>query len=68
MDNRDQAFKRLKEVMNTSQKLRRDNNKSKELKYLICDASDVRLGSWIGQGTLDIIRPSCYHSQKFNPV
>ena len=35
---------------------------------MIYDASDVGLGSWIGQGTLDAIRPSCFHSRKFNPA
>ena len=41
---------------------------SKQLKYLICDASNMELELWIGQGTLDPIRPSCFHSWKFNPA
>ena len=57
-DTYDQAFKRLTELVNSSQILRPWKNKSKETKYLIRDASDVGLGSWIGQGTLDAIRPS----------
>ena len=43
-DTQDQAFKRLKELVNYSQILRPWNNESKEPKYLICDASDVELG------------------------
>jgi hypothetical protein len=67
-DTHDKAFKRLKELVNSPQILRPWNNESKEPKYLICDASDVGLGSWIGQGTLDSIRPACFHSRKFNPA
>ena len=52
--------------MNSSQILSPWNNESTEPKYLICDASNVGLGSWIGQGTLDAIRQSCFHSRKFN--
>ena len=67
-DTYDQAFKRLKKLMNSSPILRPWNNKSKEPKYWIYDASNVELGLWMGQGTLDAIRPSCFHSQKFNPA
>ena len=67
MDTHAQAFKRLKELVNSSQILRPWNNESQESKYLICDASDVELGSFIGQGNLDAIRPSCFYSRKFNP-
>ena len=35
---------------------------------MICDACDVGLGSWIGQGANDDIWLSCFHSQKFNPA
>ena len=66
-DTHNQAFQRLKELVNSPQILRAWDNECKELKYLICDASDVGLGSWIGQGTLDAIRPSCFHSLKLNP-
>ena len=61
-----QAFERLKELVDSSRILRPWNNESKEPKYHICDASDVGQGSWIEQGTLDSIRPSCFHSRKFN--
>ena len=44
-DTHDQAFKRLKELVNSSQILRPWNKESKEPKYLICGASDVGLGS-----------------------
>jgi len=37
-------------------------------KYLVCDASDIRLGSWIGQGELGSIRPCQFHSWKFSPA
>ena len=43
-DTHDQAFKRLKELVNSVQLLRHWNNESKDPKYLICDASDVGLG------------------------
>ena len=68
MDTYDKAFKRLKELINSSQMLRPQNTESQEAKYFISDASDVGLLSWIGQGTFDIIRPSCFHTQKDNPV
>ena len=44
------------------------HNTSKEPKYLICNASDIGLGSWLGQGTLDRIRPARSHYRKFNPA
>jgi len=37
-------------------------------KYLVCDASDIGLGSWIGQGELGSIRPCRVHSRKFSPA
>ena len=67
-DTHDPVCKRLKELVNSSQILRPWNNAYKEPKYSVCDASDVELGSWIGQGTLDAIRPSCFYSQKFKPA
>ena len=39
---------------------------SEELKYLICNVSDIGLGSWLGQGTLDTIRPARFPCHKFN--
>ena len=45
IDTHDQAFKRLKKVINFLQILRPWNNESKELKYLICNTSDVELES-----------------------
>ena len=44
-DTHDQAFKRLKELVNSSQILRPWNNECKEPKYLICDTSNVGLVS-----------------------
>ena len=44
------------------------NTNSEEQKYLICDASDIGLGSWLGQGTLDRIQPARFQSRKFNPA
>ena len=66
-DTHDEAFKRLKKLVNSSQILKLWNE-SKELKYLRCDTSNIGLGSWIGQGTLDTIRPSYFHRWKFNPA
>jgi len=37
-------------------------------KYIVCDASDIGLGSWIGQGELEAIRPFRFHYQKFSPA
>ena len=66
MNTHDQAFKGLKEGVNCSKILRPSRIKSKELQYLTCDASDMRLGSWIGQDTLAAIRPWCLHRRNFN--
>ena len=47
-DTCDQAFQRLKELMNCLQILRPSNYESIEPEYLIYDTSDVGLVSWIG--------------------
>ena len=44
------------------------NSNREAPKYLICDASDIGLDSWLGQGTLDRIQPARFHSRKFNPA
>ena len=34
----------------------------------MCNGSDIGWGSWLGEGTLDRIKPARIHSRKFNPV
>ena len=63
-----EAHNQHKELINNSQVIKPCDNTSVEPKYLIYDASDIGLGSWLGQGTLDIIRPARFHSRKFNPA
>ena len=57
-----------KELINNRQVMKPCDNTSEEPKYLICNGSDIRSGSWLGQGTLDRIRPARFHCHKFNPT
>jgi len=54
--------------MNSLQILKPWDHFSKAPKYLVCDASDIELGSWIEQGELGSIRPCQFHYQKFSPA
>ena len=63
-----QAFNLSKVLINDSQVMKPCDNASEEPKYLICDASDIGLGSWWGQGKVDRIRPARFHSRKVNPA
>jgi len=62
------APEKIKELLNSPQILKPWDHFSEALKYLVCDASDIGLGSWIGQGELGSIRPCRFHSQKFSPA
>jgi len=54
--------------VNSPQILKPWDHFSEAPKYLVCDASDIGLGSWIGQGELGSIRSRRFHSWKFSPV
>ena len=63
-----EAFHQCKDLINSGLVIKPWNSNSEEAKYLICDASDIGLGSWLGQRTLDRIQPARFHSCKFNPA
>ena len=67
-DTHTRAFKKIKELVNSPQILKPWDYFSEAPKYLVCDASDVGLGSWIGQGERWSIRPCRFYSPKFSPV
>ena len=67
-DTHKEEFNQCKDLINSGQVIQLWNSNSEEPKYLICDASDIGLGSWLGQGTLDRIQPARFHSRKFNPA
>jgi len=54
--------------VNSPQILKPWDHFSEVPKYLICDVSDIGLGSWIGQGELGSIRPCRFHFRKFSPA
>jgi len=62
------ALEKIKELVNSPQILKPWDHFSEGPKYLVCDARDIGLGSWIGQGGLGSIRPSRFHSRKFSPA
>jgi len=62
------AFKNIQQMCNSEQLLKTWDITSQDQVYLVCDASDVGLESWIGQETLNLIRPARFHSRKFNPA
>ena len=67
-DTHSRALEEIKELVSTPQILKPWDHLSEEPKYLVCDTSDIGLGSWIGQGELGSIRPCRFHSRKFSPV
>jgi len=67
-DTHTKAIEKIKELVNSPQILNPWDHFSEVPKYLICDASDIGLGSWIGQGELGSIRPCRFHSWKFSPA
>jgi len=54
--------------VNSPQILKPWDHFSEAPKYLVCDASDIGLGYWIGQGELGSIQPCRFHSRKFSPA
>ena len=67
-DPHQELFNQCKDLINNGQVINPWNSNSEEPKYQICDASDIALGSWLGQGTLDRIQAARFHSLKFNPA
>jgi len=67
-DTHTRSLEKIKELVNSQQILKPWHHFSEAPKYLVCDASDIVLGSWIGQGELGSIRPCRFHSRKFSPV
>ena len=54
--------------MNRGQLIQLWISTSEESKYLICNASDIELGSWLGQETFDIMQPARFQSRMYNPA
>jgi len=67
-DTHTRALEKIKELVNSPQILKPWDHFSEEPKYLVCDARDIGLGSWIEQGELRSIRPYRFHSRKFSPT
>jgi len=66
-DTHTRALEKIKELVKSPKILKPLDPFSEAAKYLVCDASDIELGSWIGQGELGSIRPCRFHSRKFSP-
>ena len=62
------AFNKVKDGVNKDLTLTALNYESDEKIFLVTDASDLETGAYIGQGTLENIRPALFHSRKFNPA
>jgi len=54
-DTHTRALEKIKELVNSPQIIKPWDHFSEAPKYMLCDASDIRLGSWIGQGELGSI-------------
>jgi len=67
-DTHTRALEKIKELVNSPQIVKPWDHFSEAPKYLVCDTSDIGLGSWIGQGGLGSIRPCRFHSRKFSPA
>jgi len=67
-DTHARVLEKINELVNSQQILQPWNHFSEAPKYLICDASDIGLGSWIGQGERGSIRPCQFHFRKFSPA
>jgi len=68
MDTHTRALEKIKELVNSPQILNPWDHFSEAPKYLVCDASDIGLGSWIGHEELGSIRPCRFHSRKSSPA
>ena len=60
------AFNQCKELIAKDAVIQPINHASKQPIWLVCDASNIGIGAWIGQGPLDAIRPAQFFSKKFN--
>jgi len=58
----------IKELVNSLQILKPWNHFSEEPKYLVWDASNIGLGSWIEEGELGSMQCCQFHFQKFTSV
>ena len=61
-----EAFNQCKDLINSGEVITSWNSNSEAPKYFICDAREIGLGSWLGQGTLEKILPARFHCRKFN--
>jgi len=68
MDTHTRALEKIKELVNSQQIPKPWNHFSEAPKCLVCDASDIGLGSCIGQGELGSIWPCRFHSRNFSPT
>ena len=60
------AFNQTKELIAKDGVIQPINHSSQQPIWLVCDASNIGIGAWIGQGPLDAIRPAQFFSKKFN--
>jgi len=67
-DTHTRALEKIKELVNSPQIFKPWHHFSEAPKYLVCDASDIGLVSWIGQGELVSIQPCRFHFWKFSPA
>jgi len=68
MDTHTRAHEKIKELVNSPQILKPWDHFSEAPKYRVCDASDIGLGSSIGQGGLGSIQSCHFHSRKLSPA
>jgi len=68
MDTHTRALAKIKQLVNFSQILKPWDHFSEGPKYLVYDACDMGLGSWIEQGELGSIGPCRFHCRKFSPA
>jgi len=61
------ALEKIKELVNSPQIFKPWDYFSEAPKSLVCDASHIGLGSWIGQGEVESIRHCRFHCRKFSP-
>jgi len=62
------VLEKINELGKSLQILKPWNHFSEKPKYLVFDASDIGLGSWIGQGELASIRLCQFRCRKLSPV
>jgi len=67
-DTQTRAPEKINELVNSPQILKLWDHFSEVSKYLVCNASNIGLGSWIGQGELGSIRHCRFHCGKFSPA